>query len=240
MATLVAPRIESAGAKLIAPPWHTAVLVTLFLVLAVSGAFFQRQTRTHPEILQQHPHVAPLYLYLIAMEWGLFVYVWKGGLRRTGINLSELIGGRWTSARKVFLDAALALGLWGIWTILEIAWFRWLGPTHAASIQTLLPRGALEILLWIAVSISAGICEEFVFRGYFQKQFEAFTHRAWMALLLQSLLFGISHGYQGIEACVRIAIFGFLYGLLALWRKSLRPGMMAHAWSDILSGLFRL
>jgi hypothetical protein len=37
---------------------------------------------------------------------------------------------------------------------------------------------------------------------------------------------------------VKIAIFGAMYGLLAIWRKSLRPGMMAHAWSDILSGIF--
>jgi membrane protease YdiL (CAAX protease family) len=41
-----------------------------------------------------------------------------------------------------------------------------------------------------------------------------------------------------VEACVKIAIFGMLYGLLALWRGSLRPGMIAHAGSDILSGIF--
>jgi hypothetical protein len=238
MATLAASRIESASGKFVAPPWHTAVLIALFLVLALSGAIFQRQSLTHSGMLQQHPHVVPLYLSLIAMEWGLFVYVWKGGLSRTGTRLSELIGGRWTSARHVLVDTALALGIWGIWKLFEIAWVRWLGPGHAASIQTLLPRTALEVLLWIAVSISAGICEELVFRGYFQKQFEAFTNRKWTALLLQSLLFGISHGYQGTEACVKIATFGALYGLLALWRKSLRPGMIAHAGSDILSGIF--
>jgi membrane protease YdiL (CAAX protease family) len=238
MATPAAPTIESANAKLVAPPWHTAALVALFLVLALSGAFFQRQTRTQPGMLQQHPNVVPLYLSLIAMEWGLFFFVWKGGLHRTGTKPSDLIGGRWTSARDVLVDAALALGLWGFWTLLETSWVRWFGSDRAAAIQTLLPRRALEILLWIAVSVSAGICEEFVFRGYFQKQFEAFTHSRWIALLLQSLLFGISHGYQGIEACVKIAIYGSLFGLLALWRKSLRPGMMAHAWSDILSGIF--
>jgi hypothetical protein len=57
-------------------------------------------------------------------------------------------------------------------------------------------------------------------------------------LFLQAALFGISHGYQGIEACAKIAIFGAMFGLLAIWRNSLRPGMMAHAWSDILSGIF--
>jgi len=95
-----------------------------------------------------------------------------------------------------------------------------------------------EILLWIGVSISAGICEELVFRGYFQRQFHAYTHSRWIALFLQAMLFGISHGYQGTVACVKIVIFGLLYGSLALWRKSLRPGKMAHAWSDILSGIF--
>jgi len=59
-----------------------------------------------------------------------------------------------------------------------------------------------------------------------------------VAWLLQAVLFGISHGYQGIEASVKIAVIGALYGLLALWRGSLRPGMMAHAGSDILSGIF--
>jgi hypothetical protein len=33
-----------------------------------------------------------------------------------------------------------------------------------------------------------------------------------------------------------IFIFGLLFGLLAWWRKSLRPGMIAHAWHDSLSG----
>ena len=122
--------------------------------------------------------------------------------------------------------------------LFEIAWNRWLGPEHAASIQTYLPQRVLEIVLWIGVSISAGFCEELVFRGYFQRQFETFTRSRWIALFLQAVLFGIAHGYQGVEACAKIAFFGVLYGLLALWHKSLRPGMIAHAGSDVLSGIF--
>ena len=122
--------------------------------------------------------------------------------------------------------------------IVEKGWDRWVGLGHAASIQTFLPRRAGEILLWVGVSVSAGVCEELVFRGYFQRQFEVFTRSRWIALFLQAALFGISHGYQGLEACVKIAIFGAFYGLLALWRGSLRPGMIAHGGSDILSGIF--
>ena len=60
-----------------------------------------------------------------------------------------------------------------------------------------------------------------------------------MALFLQAAVFGIAHGYQGLRNCVAIAIYGALFTLLALWRKSLRPGMIAHAWTDIAAGLLR-
>ncbi len=196
MATPAALGTESANAKLVAPPWHTAALVALFLLSALGGAYFQRQGRAHPETLQQHPNVVPLYLSLIAMEWGLFVYVWRAGLLRTGTKLRELIGGRWTNARDVLVDVAFALGLWGFWTLLDLAWVHWHGYAHAASIQTMLPQRALEILLWIPVSISAGVCEEFVFRGYFQKQFEAFTHSK--ETFVRVWLRDLSHRVRGV------------------------------------------
>jgi uncharacterized protein len=238
MATTPAARTESPSSKLIAPWWHTVSLVALFVGLAVGGAFFQRRARSEPGMLQQHPQVVPLYLSLIVMEWGLFVWVWRGGLRRTGTTVSELIGGRWASVKDVSVDCGLALGLWAFWTLVQRTWDRWLGPGHAASIQTFLPQRGLEIALWIGVSISAGFCEELVFRGYFQRQFETLTHSRWIALLLQAVLFGVSHGYQGIEECVKIVGFGALYGLFAVWRRSLRPGIIAHASGDILSGIF--
>jgi membrane protease YdiL (CAAX protease family) len=236
MKTITAARIESPIPKLIAPWWHTELLITLFLGIAVGGAVFQWHARREPGMLQQHPQVVLLYLSIIAMEYGLFVYVWKGGLRRTGTKLSDLIGGRWASPKHVLVDLGLAVALWGLWSAIERV--HYFGTGHAASIQTFLPQRALEVFIWIGVSISAGFSEELVFRGYFQRQFQTLTHSRWIALFLQAVLFGISHGYQGIEACVRITLFGTLFGLLALWRGSLRPGMMAHAWSDILSGIF--
>jgi membrane protease YdiL (CAAX protease family) len=238
MATIALTKIPFPSPRLIAPRWHTALLIGLFLGLALSGAFFQRHARSQPEVLHQHPGVVPLYILVIAMEWGLVIYVWRGGLRRTGTKLSELIGGTWTDAKHVLVDCGLAIGVWAAWRLFEMAWNRWLGPEHAASIQTYLPQRALEILLWIGVSISAGFCEELVFRGYFQRQIETLTRSRWIALFLQAGLFGIAHGYQGVEACAKIACFGVLYSSLALWRKSLRPGMIAHAGSDVLSGIF--
>ena len=59
-----------------------------------------------------------------------------------------------------------------------------------------------------------------------------------IGLALQALLFGIGHAYEGPDACLRIALYGALFGVIAMWRNSLRAGMVAHACSDITAGLF--
>ncbi len=91
-------------------------------------------------------------------------------------------------------------------------------------------------MAWIPGALSAGFCEELAFRGYLQQQFQSITGSAgsagW-AVLVQAVVFGIGHLYEGMDAVARIMLFGVLFGLLALWRKSLVPGMIAHAWSDI-------
>ena len=45
--------------------------------------------------------------------------------------------------------------------------------------------------------------------------------------------FGFSHGYYG-KAVIAIMVHGCLLGLLAWWRKSLLPGMLAHGLQDSL------
>lgn len=73
--------------------------------------------------------------------------------------------------------------------------------------------------------------------GYLQKQLHALTGSAAVAVMGQALCFGIAHGYQGWKNVVVIAVLGILYGVLALWRRSTRPGMIAHAWTDVYGGL---
>ena len=237
MTTAVADEIALSSPRRVAPFWHTAVLVAFFVALAVAGAFYQRAATAPSARPSGHPPLAPLYLSLIAAEWGLFLYVARAGLSRTGVRSRDLIGGRWSGRSDILRDLGLALALWGIWTIAGMVWSRWLSHDHPASIQQLLPRGGLEALLWVTLSVSAGICEEFVFRGYFLRQFEALSGSRPIAVVAQAVLFGISHGYQGVAACAHIAAYGILFGWFAVWRGSLRPGMIAHAWTDIAAGL---
>jgi membrane protease YdiL (CAAX protease family) len=240
MATAVLPEVGYAPQKAVAPWRHTAILIAFFVLMAAGGAALQHRARGRADLVEHRPDVTLLYVLLVAGEWGLVYYVWKGGLRRSGVSLLQLIGGQRTSLRSVFVDAALAFGLWIVWQGFSFLWVRWPGAGHAGSISPLLPNGMTEGALWVLLSISAGISEEIVFRGYLQRQLTAFTGRASLALILQAAVFGIAHGYQGVHACLSIAIYGAMFTLLALWRKSLRPGIIAHAWTDIAGGLLRL
>ena len=235
MSTNSDPGPKSFRPKAVAPWWHTSVLVAFFLALTLAGIIFQHRAGQQKAIVTQHQNMAPLYLSLILGQWGLLYYVWKVGLRRTGTKLTELIGGRWARLKDVLFDVVLAIGLWAIWFLIQRTWDRLFGSGHAASIRSLLPEQPIELVLWVLLSISAGFCEEVIFRAYFQKQFEALTLSVWIALFLQAGLFGISHGYQGVAAALKISIFGVLFGLCAWWRKSIRPGIIAHALTDILA-----
>ncbi len=238
MTTAVRDEIIPSRPRPVAPVWHTTVLIAFCLALSAAGALFQRTRGASGATPTARPALAPLYLSLIAGEWGLFLYVARGGLRRTGTRARELIGGHWRSRGEFLRDLGLGLALWGSWILVGVTWTRVLGPSHAAAVPQLLPRGGLEVPLWVALSASAGICEEFVFRGYFQRQFQALTGSRWLSVIAQGALFGISHAYQGAAACARITVYGMMFGLVAAWRGSLRPGMIAHAWTDVAAGLF--
>jgi len=220
--------------ELIAPVWHTVLLVCIFLGLTAGGALFQRHAQSTPGVLQQHPNVVPLYLSVIAAEWLLVYGVWAG-IRRRGVGLRDLLGGRWNSPQRVLIDLVLAAVVWILWIGIQLGVGRLL-PSQAKSVSALFPQSPLEVVLWIACSLSAGFCEEVAFRGYFQKQFAAMTRSPAAGVVLQAILFGIAHGYQGLRAIIMIILFGLLYGILAWWRRSLRPGIVLHAWSDIYAG----
>jgi uncharacterized protein len=100
------------------------------------------------------------------------------------------------------------------------------------AVQFILPHGRFEMTLWVALSVTAGICEEAIYRGYLQRQFAALSGNAPIGILLQASAFGLAHSYQGWHGAVAIAIEGVLLGALAHWRKSVRPGMISHAWKD--------
>jgi membrane protease YdiL (CAAX protease family) len=225
-----------ARAAPIASRAHTIVVVSIFVALAVAGAFGQARAHRNPAIVPSPASTIPLYLSLIAAEWALVLYV-RRGVRRTGTTVVDLLGGTIGARRKMATDVFLGAGLWVGWALIEMASAHWWGASTNASLRPFLARRLPEIPVWIALSMSAAFAEEVVFRGYLQRQFTALTGSASLALVTQAGLFGVSHGYQGLAACAKITVFGILFGLLALWQRRLRPGIIAHALTDIIAGL---
>jgi membrane protease YdiL (CAAX protease family) len=222
----------SAGAAPVASWRHTGRLAAIFVVLGASGLLLHRSAPPAPAAPAEHPPVAALYASLIAAEWLLFRLV-TAGMKAKGNDWRTLMGRTGSGVGGLARDALLGVSLCAGWVAAVLS-LRSADPAG----PSLLPRSALETALWVVLSLSAGFCEEITFRGYFQRQFEACTGRPPVALALQAALFGIAHGYQGLPSVLAIAGYGVLFGALALWRGSLRPGIAAHALTDLVLGLF--
>lgn len=217
----------------IAPWWHTALLVTPLLAFSLLGSLQPARHAFHQHHLSQ-------YLATLAWEWILAALVlW--GIHMRGIPLRQLLGTSRVTFRDWRDDLILAAAFWIASMMVLFAVGIVLRLTHLPTPQKVLaqlaPQSAFELLLWVILSISAGICEELTFRGYLLQQFSLSGRHVWIGVLVSSLLFGISHGYEGVSGIIAITIYGALFCMLAIQRASLRPGMMAHAWHDIFSGI---
>lgn len=220
--------------RAIAPVLHTLVLVLALLVFSYAGARSQ-----HHIALKHGP--APFYVATMFWEWLLAGYVMLGIRRRS--SLRELIGGRWASVADFLNDIAVAVSFWliALMVLGAIGYALGLSGANASAeakqrIGFLIPQNARQLALFLCVSTTAGFCEELIFRGYLQRQFACWTRSSSAALLLQALVFGASHAYEGGKRMLLIAIYGAMFGALALWRRSLRPGMIGHALHDGWTG----
>ena len=177
----------------------------------------------------------PLYCALIAVELALVWFV-AIGIHAKGYKLVDLWGHRWRTLCRGIIDVLLAIGTAALLRLASPLLFylfgRW--PSNTGS---LLPKSASESFVWIAVSLCAGICEELVYRGYLQRQLWNLTSSLPAALILQSVIFGCGHIYQGWRPALVTAIYGLVFGLVAAWRRSIIPGALAHAIVDVIGGL---
>jgi uncharacterized protein len=223
---------------------HLIGLLLLLFGIAAAGFFAQHHAAAPASTapagqLADHSKAIHIYLVALFMDWALFYYCYAG-VRRRGGTLASLSGGRWTSAKDVLTDVAIAIPFWALWEgaaygvhyLLDV-----LNHTGTvAAVDSLLPKSLVEITLWILLCLTAGFCEEIAFRGYLQKQFHALSGSIAIAVVLQGIVFGIAHGYQGWKNVVVITVLGLLYGTLAAWRRDLRVNMISHAWSDAWGG----
>lgn len=220
------------GARAVAPAWHTAILVVALGAWALMGAKQAGMMRA-----ESAPPRMAFYATTMALEWILFAYV-VFGIRRKRISLRELTGPKWRGVSDVALNIAIALAFWSV-SLLILGGVAFLlgikrAPTQAT--QFMIPHSGSEMAVWVALAITAGVCEETVFRGYLQQQLAAWTGSVPVGVVLSAAFFGFGHVYQGVRQAVLIGVYGVLFGILAAWRRDVKPGMVAHAWQDSIAG----
>jgi membrane protease YdiL (CAAX protease family) len=205
----------------------------VLIILGLSG--LSAYSQGLPSIGNTHNHIAR-YVTSMVMEWLMLGFIWLG-LRLRKQPMRVLLGENWGGVRQIPRDFGIGV------LFLIVSYFVLSLVSHLlkaapnAAIRNLLPHTPAEIAVYALLAATAGICEEMIFRGYLQRQFSIFFRSAAAGVVLQGIMFGAAHGYQGPKLMLVIVVFGVMFGMLAHSRRSLRPGMFAHFLQDLIIGI---
>jgi len=107
---------------------------------------------------------------------------------------------------------------------------------NAPSVDRVMPKTKADYRLFKGLSVTAGITEEIMFRGYLIWAF-SFWMDTWLAALLSLAAFVLGHLYQGSkEAILKVALAGTALTLLYLLSGSLWLAILLHIVIDLTSG----
>lgn len=212
----------------IAPAWHTAGVLLLLAALIASSMRLHGADHAYHRIAG--------YFVVLSAEWLITAFIWFG-CRMQGVSMRSLVGDMALSWRAVLRDLGLAIAFLIAANIVLAIVGSLMHAAPGSSVQKLLPHGGMEVAVYLLMALTAGICEELIYRGYLQRQFTAWTSSVAAGIVLQSAVFGVCHAYQGFGMVLTISIYGCFFGILAHWRGSLRPGMIAHCLQDGVGGL---
>ena len=178
------------------------------------------------------------YRRTILRQWGLTILalsIWF----RSGRSLDAL-GLGVPAGAPFFIGLVLAAGLAQFWrTQVRAA----LGHDKARArlveqlraVAPILPTSPPELRLFTALSITAGICEEILFRGYLIGYLEIYVGITG-AVILSSIVFGVGHIYQGRRQAFKIVFLGLLLALFYVGTGSLWIPIALHAVLDAAQG----
>lgn len=97
----------------------------------------------------------------------------------------------------------------------------------------LLPVTARERWLFALVAVSAGICEELVFRGWLLNALHSIHAESWTLVALAAAIFGAAHFYQGVAGVIMTLVLGLIFCGLYVALGSLLVPIVLHAIIDL-------
>jgi membrane protease YdiL (CAAX protease family) len=106
-------------------------------------------------------------------------------------------------------------------------------PAHAT--LALLPRTPAERRLFTVVGITAGVCEEWLYRGFFLAVVSGLAGgpSTWVLVVVAAVAFGLAHAYQGGVGIVTTGVLGGIMAALYLGTGSLLLPVLLHAAIDL-------
>jgi membrane protease YdiL (CAAX protease family) len=247
----------------IAPVWHTILLVAAIIAISIHGA--SRLSAIHGQIDRLATYGFTAATEAALLVW-VFIGLrlrkipLRSLLGSCPVNLRS-IAADLGIALVFWIASLMVLGSLSVaWMGVEAALTHRSPATHSAAqtgkneqapfspdpsrlkmlreIAQLAPANGREIAAWAMLCLLVGFVEETVFRGYLQRQFIGWARgTVTIGVLASAVVFGSAHGYQGVRSMVLLAVFGVLFSLLAIYRRSLRAGIFAHAWHDFIAGL---
>jgi membrane protease YdiL (CAAX protease family) len=179
------------------------------------------------------------YAWTLGSEWLLTIAV-VGLVLRHGLTLSalgEALGRRtitlWVFGAGVILVAGIAA--YNRKRIAQLSPERLSKVLHRAG--PLAPCSGAERALFVLVALTAGFCEELLYRGWLWRFFRDLTGHLWIAVVLSAVAFGFAHAYQGRTGIISTGIVGLLFSVPVLLTNSLVPVQVIHAGIDLTNGL---
>jgi membrane protease YdiL (CAAX protease family) len=180
-----------------------------------------------------------LYGSTIAFQWvALGVVAWRALAR--GLTPAQL-GLAHHSTARIAVAGLLGASLLG-----TFQWFnlrrigRMTGPTPELMrklAERILPTKPVELLPYCGLAVTAGVCEEFLYRGFAMAVLQRAGLPTALVVILTAAFFGLAHAYQGRSGVVATALMGILFGIGRLVFDSLAPMMVWHAGLDIVAGI---
>jgi membrane protease YdiL (CAAX protease family) len=213
----------------------------LALGIPLTGPFERRIYRSNPKT----PLKLLTYGVNIVVLWTLAVAaVWMDGWGRLFENPAAGVGWLWSPTVSTIVLGVAVCGymIAGLLPLIQsLRGLRWRRAYAAAfrrstsDVPGLFPNTTLEYLAWIPLSLTAGVCEEVLFRGFLIR----FLHESGFglplaaALVVSSLMFGLGHLYQGFKSVLGTTVAGFGLGLLFMLSGSLIASIVFHVLLDL-------
>jgi len=144
-------------------------------------------------------------------------------------------------ARSIFLLTLIGATLIAVGHWMNLR--RMAGSNHPAAeklramAERFFPQSATETIFFTLLALTAGICEEFIFRGFVIAALFGAGLSSWTAVIVSSLMFGMAHLYQGKGGSVGTGILGVLFASVRIAYRSIFPVVIWHAVLDVVAGI---